>query len=232
MKTGSKVLLGISGAVLLVAGSVAGTLAYLTSRSQVVNTFTMGKVDIDLTETKVDDDGNVLTDEDGNPTGERTDDEDNTNNYRLVPGAVYVKDPTITVKADSEEAYIRMIVTISNWKEMAGFVENDPAGLFTDLNDAVWNLKASTPSGDDLILEYRYGVTGEKGWVDATAVGTTTDVDLAPLFTELTIPGEIQMEDVDDLEGFEIDIIGHAIQANGFASADAAWAAFAEQEGA
>ncbi len=231
MKTGSKVLLGISGAVLLVAGSVAGTLAYLTSRSQVVNTFTMGKVDIDLTETKTDDSGDVLRDEDGNPTGERTDDEDNTNNYRLVPGAVYVKDPTITVKADSEEAYIRMIVTISNWKGMSAFV-TAPAELFTDLNDAVWNLKTSTPSGDDLILEYRYGVTGNDGWEDATAVGATTDVDLDPLFTELTIPGEIQMENLESLEGFEIDIVGHAIQANGFASANAAWTAFDEQEGA
>lgn len=230
MKTGSKVLLGISGAVLLVAGSVAGTLAYLTSRSQVVNTFTMGKVDIDLTETKVDDDGNVLTDENGVPTGERTDENDNTNNYRLVPGTKYVKDPMITVKADSEEAYIRMIVTISNWKGMSEFV-TAPAELFTDLNDAVWNLETSTPSGDNLILEYRYGVTGEDGWEDVTATGTTADVNLAPLFTELTIPGAIQMEDVADLEGFEIDIIGHAIQANGFADADTAWEAFDAQEG-
>lgn len=43
MKTRNKALLLTFGAVLLVAASVLGTLAYLTSTDKVVNTFTVGR---------------------------------------------------------------------------------------------------------------------------------------------------------------------------------------------
>lgn len=44
MKTKSKALLLTLCAVLLVAASVLGTMAYLTSSAEVKNTFTVGKV--------------------------------------------------------------------------------------------------------------------------------------------------------------------------------------------
>ena len=105
MKTGSKILLGVSGAVLLVAGSVAGTLAFLTADDTVTNTFTIGKVDISLTETAVKPDG---TPDEG---AERV----KENEYRLVPGVTYTKDPILAIEPDSESAYIRMIVRVQNW---------------------------------------------------------------------------------------------------------------------
>lgn len=69
-------------AVLLVAGSIAGTMAYLTSTATVSNTFTAGKVAITLEET------------------------DQQASYKLIPGKTYTKDPTITVSADSEDCYL------------------------------------------------------------------------------------------------------------------------------
>ena len=60
MKTKSKVLLGISGALLLVAGSVAGTLAFLTASDSVTNVFTIGKVALTLDEAVVDSDGKAV----------------------------------------------------------------------------------------------------------------------------------------------------------------------------
>ena len=54
MKTKTKVLVLSLSAVLLVAVSVFSTIAFLKSSDNVVNTFTVGKVEITLDEVKVD----------------------------------------------------------------------------------------------------------------------------------------------------------------------------------
>ena len=65
-------------AVLTIAGT---TLAYLTSKTEaVVNTFTVGNIDITLTET--------------------------TTDYKMVPGSTIAKDPKVTVKAGSEDCWL------------------------------------------------------------------------------------------------------------------------------
>ena len=48
MKSKKKVFVTVLCAVLLVAASVLGTMAYLTSNDEVVNTFTVGNVQIKL----------------------------------------------------------------------------------------------------------------------------------------------------------------------------------------
>lgn len=77
-----KKLTTVLAIVLVVALSVAGTYAYLTDKTgPVVNTFTVGNVDIDLTET----------------TG---------NSYKMVPGTPIHKDPKVTVEAKSEACWL------------------------------------------------------------------------------------------------------------------------------
>ncbi len=228
MKTGSKILLGVSGAVLLVAGSVAGTLAFLTDDDTVTNTFTIGKVDISLTETKVDQNGEVLKDKDGNPTGERTDDEDPHNNYRLVPGVTYTKDPILAIEPDSESAYIRMIVRVQNWeaaKAAFGSLEE-----IVNLDAANWTAVGNgEQDGNTMIYEYRYKES-------PIANATNEAIELPALFTELTVPGDLTSEELgalytgDEKTDFRITVEGHAIQSTGFASAGAAWTAFDNQE--
>lgn len=70
-------------ALVLVIGCVAGgTVAWLVATTDTVtNTFTYGKINIDLTET----------------TG---------TNYKVIPGTVIEKDPKVTVKAGSEACYL------------------------------------------------------------------------------------------------------------------------------
>lgn len=69
-------------AALIVCATVAGTLAWLTdSTGPVVNTFTVGDINIELKET----------------TGKT---------YKMVPGIELVKDPTVTVKAGSEACWL------------------------------------------------------------------------------------------------------------------------------
>ena len=83
-------------AVLLVAASVMGTLAYLTSKDTVKNTFTVGKVKITLDEAKVNEYGEADT-----PASRVKE-----NTYKLIPGHAYTKDPTVHFAAGSEAGYL------------------------------------------------------------------------------------------------------------------------------
>ena len=93
MKTKSKALILTLCAVLLVAASVLGTMAYLTSTASVENTFTVGSVAITLDETDVD-----------NSTADAN--RDQANSYKLMPGHTYTKDPIVHVDSTSEECYL------------------------------------------------------------------------------------------------------------------------------
>lgn len=96
MKTKTKALALVLCAVLLVVSTVFVTMAYLTSQDSVTNTFTVGKVTITLDEAKVDEYGNVVA------NAERIE----GNEYKLIPGHTYTKDPKIHVDTTSEDCYL------------------------------------------------------------------------------------------------------------------------------
>ena len=100
MKTKKKALALVLCAVLLVAVSVTATVAFLTSKDSVKNTFTIGKVSITLDEAQV------------NEYGEKVAPETRvkTNEYTLLPSHTYVKDPTVHFAAGSEASYIFAVV--------------------------------------------------------------------------------------------------------------------------
>lgn len=93
MKSVKKAIIAALCAGTLVVGSVAGTMAYLTSTDEVVNTFTVGNVKITLDETDTDN---------STPDAER----DQANSYKLMPGHTYTKDPKIHVASGSEDCYL------------------------------------------------------------------------------------------------------------------------------
>lgn len=92
-----KALAIVSCAVLLVVGSVAGTMAYLRSTAEVVNTFTFGNVSITMDETLIGEDGQTPQTDLQRVTGNR---------YMLLPGTTYKKDPLIHIGASSESMYL------------------------------------------------------------------------------------------------------------------------------
>lgn len=96
MKSKKKVFLTVLCAAALVVASVLGTMAFLTSKDKVNNTFTVGKVVITLDEAKVTDMGAPVADAD----------RVKANTYKLIPGHEYTKDPTIHVDKDSENSWI------------------------------------------------------------------------------------------------------------------------------
>ena len=105
MKTKSKALLLALCAVLLVAASVLGTMAYLTSQDQVTNTFSVGSVSMTLDEKDVKPDGTNDTENEDNDTL-NTLGRVQANEYHLLPGHIYVKDPIIHIDVNSEDAWI------------------------------------------------------------------------------------------------------------------------------
>ena len=222
----SKVLLTLLCAVALVATSVFGTLAYLTDKESVTNTFTVGQVHIKLEETDIKDGGKTTT----------------GNAYHLLPGHTYTKDPTVTVLAGSEEAYVRMLVTINKQDDLDAIFKEinaeraaqDPAlapiGIINVLTGwaADWELVKETENNDDTrTYEFRYKEIVAK---------SATDTELPALFKNIQMPGEITNEQLAKLytenavNNLKIDIVAQAIQADGFESdEDGAWAAFGTQ---
>lgn len=98
MSKTKKTLTLVLSFVLVIALTIAGTVAYLTSTpGAVTNTFTIGKIEITLDEYKVKDE-----------YGEKDTSVDRVtaNTYKLIPGHSYDKDPTVHVKPGSEACYV------------------------------------------------------------------------------------------------------------------------------
>ena len=106
-----KKLTTVLAIVLVVALSVAGTYAYLTDKTgPVVNTFTVGNVNIDLTE--------------------------KTTDYKMVPGTTINKDPKVTVKANSEDCWL--FVKVEKSANFDSFLTYDMANGWTKLEEGVF----------------------------------------------------------------------------------------------
>lgn len=186
--------------------------------------------DGDNDQIEVDEDGNlVITDPEdpSNPTVVEPG-RDEENEYKLVPGKDYLKDPTVHVVAGSEESYVRMRVVINNYADLADLLGSDAeilAALCPDLDTVNWTLKATTPDAAADTIEY---VFWYKDTVDASEA--TADIDLEPLFTTFHVPEHLESEDLSKLSDLQMDVYGEAIQAETFDTAEEAWAAFGEQE--
>ena len=212
MKTRSKALLLTLCAVVLVVATVFGTMAYLTSSDEVTNTFTVGSVAITLDEAEVDANGTAVT------PAERV----KANNYKLLPGHTYTKDPTVTVKKGSEPSYVKMTVTFSKANELDAIFAPDGANLtsiFNGYEAANWIAKGNTKDTTANTRTYEF-------WYKETVDASANDVALDALFDSITVPGEITKEQLATIEGMTITVNAYAIQADGIADADAAWAAF------
>ena len=114
---------------LALALGIGGTVAWLTAQtSPVVNTFTVGDINITLAETGT---------------------TNNAKNYTFVPGDTLAKDPKVTVTAGSEDCYLFVKVEeanntatgltgkVINWSVDAG---TDPASTWVPVpeHDGYW----------------------------------------------------------------------------------------------
>lgn len=226
-------------AVLTVAGT---TLAYLTSKDTVTNTFTVGNVKITMDEAKVTTDGTPVVGAD----------RVKANDYKLMPGHTYTKDPTVTVVKGSEEAYVRLKVTFNNAADIIAmctdpeFAEDGPTGVenafplirmvkFVEANAAKWDgiIPDNMVDTEEMLADAKYFVYDAEAdtltyyfYYTETVAAPTADVVLPVLFDSITVPEWVTGEQLAKLNNFRIVAVAEAIQADGFDSANAAWAKF------
>ena len=207
-----KVLLTVCCAALLVCVTIGATVAYLTSTDEVVNTFTVGNVQIKLDEAKANPDGTLVE------NAARVD----ANSYKLLPGHTYNKDPMVTVLKDSESCYVKMTVTFTKANELDAIFDPNGATLtsiFNGYNSSNWIYKGNTKDASANTRTYEF-------WYKETVAAPDGDVALDALFDSITVPGTITGAQLASIAGMTITANAYAIQADGFATADAAWAAF------
>ena len=188
MRTKTKALALALCAVLLVVTTVFVTMAFLTSKDTVTNTFTVGKVTIPLDEADVKSDGTYVSNKDA-----RVD----ANEYKLIPGHTYIKDPTIHVADDSEECW-----------------------LFVKVENGLANAEAegATSIASQMAAKGWTKVDGTDVYAYATKQVAGADV---VVFDTFKIAGTTNVSQYEDAE---IVVTAYAIQADGFATAAAAWA--------
>ena len=253
MRKNMKLMVIICILAILIIGSF-GTLAYLTDTAGVTNTFTVGKVEISMDETKVDAEGNPV-DKNGNPTNDPAEYVKTTegNQYKLIPGAEYLKDPAIKVIAGSEKSYVRTILTVTNYSILDELLKKyDITDYATMINwdaSSVWKYIGYhiDTEADTISFEFRY-FADNSAVVDAST--SEEDLPLPALFTKIKVPGQFTAEDIAALQNdpnktdddIKVIVEGHAIQVVGFEDAknadgslkksaeDAAWEAFSGQE--
>ena len=235
MKKLTKTLLLVLCAILLVAGSVLGTVAYLTDSKEVENTFTVGNVQIKLDEAVVDQETGVAT-------TERT--EDGNTAVRLIPGRSITKDPTVTVLKDSEDCYVRVKVTVDvseSWTseaaKAAGWMTDEQnfadafkywAGNFANqylshivhdttepgFNDVDWKL--SRTEHDPNAKTITYVLTYKTSDTTNIVRKSTSNTKLPAVFDKVVAPKTLTKDQLALLQGMKIKVEAHAIQAEGF----------------
>ena len=187
-----KTMTAVLAMMLIMAMTVDGTYAYLTSTDSVTNTFTVGKVAITLDEAKTDAYGVADT------TVARV----KANEYKLIPGREYGKDPTVHVAVGSEECYV--FVKIENGIEA---IEDTTEPIADQIETNGWTLLP--------------GETGVYYRVQAAIPENGTVANL-PVFENFTIKADADVSTYGDAE---LIITAYAIQKDGILNAAAAWAA-------
>lgn len=221
-------------AALLVAGSVMGTLAYLTSTAKVTNTFTVGDVKIDLDESLVNLYGKLV--DDGKTRV-------HLNEYHLVPGTTYIKDPRVSIAPGSEASFIFVKV------------ENGFAGTFVVVTEEEQNAGAKTiaqqmAENGWTIVEgttdiYSFNGTAAKGYNESDpasstgngavkmttsgAVEKSANSVLINVFENFTVSQKANFGDLEDTDHNgkidpKIEVTAYAVQGT-FTSPKAAWEA-------
>lgn len=195
-----KKVTAIALAVCILAVAVIGaTMAYFTDTDSKTNTFTFGKVDIDLTEDSTHANGAVKGDmsTDGGITYPG-----------VLPGLVYSKVPTVTVKRESLDAWVIITATVPT--------VYDWDGLFNDIDTANFT-KDRKIVGENTVY-YFYA-----------NAAVTAGSSVTP-FTEVKINPALTQNDVKNLPTFNVVVNAYGIQKEGFDDAQEAFAkAFADK---
>lgn len=171
-----KAILAIVSMALVLCCVIGGSLAWLTDKTEEVkNTFTVGDINIDLTESQDLD-------------------------LKMVPGNTIKKDPTVTVKADSEACWLFVKVIKS---------DNFDAFMTYEVDEG-WT-----------------ALTGETGVYFRQVAATAEDTSFAVLADDIvTVSSDVTKEQLNALEQAEYPTLtfkAYAVQKANIADATTAW---------
>lgn len=206
--TKKKIAIAIAAAALAGTCAIGGTLAWLTSTDTVTNTFTVGNVMLDVTET-------------GETSG--------SNSYTIAPGDPFKKDPEVTLKGGSQDSYVFATIVNSTTGDSRitpeGIANDDAVG--TKIANGAWELiYVNVAQNGTSTHVYRY--TGNrlaegKDYISAPS----EDLALGDLFGTATLNSEFDVDGTSSSTAIEGDIVvkGYAIQAASFDTWQEAYAA-------
>lgn len=206
-----KTLMVVVAMVLVAVVSVAMTLAFLSDQSEeVVNTFTVGNIQIRLEEH---DDGTAA----GNVVPGRE-------NIKMLPGADIPKDPFVTVEANSEDCYV--YVRVLSYMSLGMNTDGSASGSAIELDyDENWEFVGRDVNSEDMGLINRlYRYKGTDPNTNGVIKFSTDETVLEPIFTSVHVKDNLSFEDLNKLmsgDKNKIVIQAYAYQAEGVSVDDA-----------
>ena len=192
----------LMAAVMLMGVAIGGTIAWLKANTNpVVNTFTVGDVNIELYESDVDDDND----------NQNTTEKDDANAYQLIPGETYIKDPKVEVLGTTNvDCYL--FVKFEEIGNPATYLTYETAltrddgwtpGDGTDIPSNVWY---RTVGKDDPVKSWNL-LKGKTGFANGY----------------VTIRDTVTKTNMADAAGAQLKWTAYAVQSDNIADAATAW---------
>lgn len=197
----------LAALVLLLVVAVGGAIAYFTDTDTKTNTFTIGNVDISLTE----DGWDALADANDNDIPDVAED--------MMPGESVTKDPTINNLSTKNPAYVFAKVEVPCTTIVAPATTSEE--FFTYTTNAGWTELSSAAvactSGGTATHVYYYGTGGTLTALAKAANASTPTPTSNPVFSSVTLRSTLKGNE--GLTGNKnIVVTGYGIQTEGLTS--------------
>ena len=206
----------LAAIILLLMFVVGGAIAYFTDTDSKTNVFTIGSVDITLTE-----DGWDLTDANDNDIPDAAED--------MMPGESVTKDPTINNVSTKNPAYVFAKVEVPCTTIVAPATTSEE--IFTYTVNSGWTelstAAVACTSGGTATHVYYYGTNGTLTVLAKAADASTPTSTSNPLFSSISLLGTLKGNE--GLSGQkQVVVTGYGIQTEGLTSTAPAdvWANF------
>ena len=207
----------LAAAILLIMFVIGGAIAYFTDTDQKTNTFTIGSVEISLTEEGWD----ALPDTNDNDIPDAAED--------MMPGESVTKDPLINNDSTKNDAYVFAKVEVPCTTIVAPATTSEE--LFTYTTNAGWTelstAAVACTSGGTATHVYYYGTNGTLTTLAKAASSTTPTSTSNPLFSTISLRSTLKGNE--GLTGEkQVVVTGYGIQTEGLTSTAPAdvWANF------
>ena len=232
-----KRILTVALVIALLATCFAGTYAYLTDKDVATNTFTVGNVDIKILESTLHRQNNNATDEQIIADSKTYQDYLAENGMNMVPGR-WVKKAPYVQNIGNNPAYVRVRVVFDRVEVESLYFMEYTTALEDAENGVVKTMAVINADGTKTAVKTYDEAMEATGWTQLEytytyikALEPNAVTYYAP-FWQFAIKNRLDNGDLTELVGVvnKIEVCADAIQSEGFADAEAAFAAFDAQE--